>query len=85
MATNLRTLTMNRLLLAGALVLAFSAPVLATTGQTLSKAKQTYVLKRHWNAERAQGGFNRGDPNDPYWEPCLSYQRNWGVGACGGN
>jgi hypothetical protein len=29
MATNLRTLTMNRLLLAGALVLAFSAPVLA--------------------------------------------------------
>ena len=20
---------------------------------------------------------------DPYWEPCLSYQRNWGPGAFG--
>jgi hypothetical protein len=22
-------------------------------------------------------------PNDPYWEPCLSYYRSWGPGACG--
>ena len=76
---------MNRFLLAGALVLAVSAPVLATPGQTQSKAKQTHVLKRHWNTDTAPGGFNRGDPNHPYWEPCLSYQRSWGVGACGGN
>jgi hypothetical protein len=32
----------------------------------------------------ALGGWNRGDPNDPYWDPCISYQRNWGPGACGG-
>jgi len=30
----------------------------------------------------ALGGFNRGDPNDPYWDPCLSYDRDWGPGAC---
>jgi hypothetical protein len=23
-------------------------------------------------------------PAIPYWEPCLSYQRSWGPGACGG-
>jgi len=32
----------------------------------------------------ALGGWNRGYPGDPYWEPCLSYQRTWGPGACGG-
>ena len=22
-------------------------------------------------------GWNRADLADPYWDPCLSYQRNW--------
>jgi hypothetical protein len=33
----------------------------------------------------ALGGWNRGDPNDPYWDPCISYQRSWGTGGCGGH
>jgi len=30
----------------------------------------------------ALGGFNRGDPNDPYWDPCLSYDRDLDLVAC---
>jgi hypothetical protein len=75
---------MKRFLLAVAFVLACSAPVLAEHGKTQSKAKQTQVAPTSERLRNALGGFNRGDPNDPYWEPCLSYQRGWGTGACGG-
>ena len=42
-------------------------------------------LPRSERLANALGGWNRGYPADPYWDPCLSYQRNWGPGACGGN
>jgi hypothetical protein len=75
---------MNRFLLVIALAIAYSAPVLAASGETHSKAKQTHVGPTSERLSKALGGFNRGDPNDPYWDPCISYQRNWGPGACGG-
>jgi hypothetical protein len=80
---------MNRVLLVIALVVAGSAPVFADSGKphskTHSNTQAQYEGPRSKTLANALGGFNRGDPNDPYWDPCLSYQRNWGPGACGGN
>jgi hypothetical protein len=81
---------MNKFLLAVALVAACSSPVLA--GSVRGKHARTvyaaphsaYVGPRSERLANALGGWNRGDPNDPYWDPCLSYYRNWGPGACGG-
>jgi hypothetical protein len=72
---------MNRTLLVAALLLVCFASALAESGKT--KAKETPVVQRSERLAKALGGFNRGDPNDPDWEPCLSYYRGWGPGACG--
>jgi hypothetical protein len=77
---------MNRFLLIAALMAVWSSPGLADPGKAQAKVKHPYVSSTSKRLSvRGQDGFNRGDPNDPYWEPCLSYQRSWGPGACGGN
>ena len=82
---------MNKFLLAVALVAACASPALAGSGKSKGKQTQIYVAHhsvyvgpRSQRLANALGGWNRGDPNDPYWEPCLSYYRSWGPGACGG-
>ena len=83
---------MKRLLLAIAIVAACSNPVLAGSGKVRANRPYTAYPTPSWvlplpHSERlanALDGWNRGYPADPYWEPCLSYQRNWGPGACGG-
>jgi hypothetical protein len=87
---------MNKLFVATiALVTVFSMPASAAhTGpgshprfrDVPDVSRNTEANPEHHASERlsnALGGFNRGDPNDPYWEPCLSYYRDWGPGACG--
>jgi len=75
---------MNRLLLIAALVVVWSSPGLAASYKVQTKAKHAHIVAKPERLSE-KDGFNRGDPNDPYWEPCLSYQRSWGPGACGGN
>jgi len=78
---------MNKLFVATiALVTVFSMPASAALTGPGSHPRLHEVPDVSRNTERlsnALGGFNRGDPNDPYWEPCLSYYRDWGPGACG--
>lgn len=75
---------MNRTLVVAALLLVCcSAPVSAGSGKVQTKAKETPAAPRLERLANALGGYNRGDPNDPYWEPCLSYYRSWSPGACG--
>jgi hypothetical protein len=71
---------MNKFLLAVALVAACSSPVSAGSGKVRAKhahpvyaPHSVYVGPRSERLANALGGYNRGDPNDPYWEPCLSY------------
>jgi hypothetical protein len=52
--------------------------------QTKSSSAGGAYVPHSKQLKDALGGWNRGDPNDPYWDPCISYQRNWGPGACGG-
>ena len=61
--------------------------VQARCGRTNAYPIPSWVLPlpRSERLANALGGWNRGYPADPYWDPCLSYQRNWGPGACGGN
>ena len=82
---------MNKFLLAVAIVAAYGSPALAGSAKVKGKHAQIYTAPRSVyvgpRSERlanALGGWNRGDPDDPYWKPCLSYYRNWGPGACGG-
>ena len=84
---------MNRFILVVALAAACSSPAFAGSGKV--RANHAYnvyptpswvlPLPRSERLANALGGWNRGYPADPYWDPCLSYQRNWGPGACGGN
>jgi hypothetical protein len=74
---------MNRYALAAALVLFCAAPVSAGSSKTQTTAKHSPSRQNSKLSSEALGGFNRGDPKDPYWEPCLSYYRGWGPGACG--
>jgi hypothetical protein len=78
---------MNRFLLAIALVVACSAPVLADGGKTHSKAKQTHVKptpKFQWNSEKAKKRFERDEDKPLPWEPC-DYSTTWGPNGCGGS
>ena len=82
---------MNKLLLAVALLATCSGPALAGWDNVKGKHARVYTAPhsvytgpRSERLANALGGWNRGDPNDPYWEPCLSYYRGWGPGACGG-
>ena len=82
---------MTRLLLALALAAACSTSVFAAQGKVRALSgygtqDQKGVFVPHSKKLKdALGGWNRGDPNDPYWDPCISYQRSWGPGACGGH
>jgi hypothetical protein len=89
---------MTRILLAIATVVACSASALTAQGKARDVTGYPYVygtederligsgvfVPHSTELKDALGGWNRGDPNDPYWDPCISYQRNWGPGACGG-
>ena len=74
---------MIRFALAAALVLFCAAPVSAGSSNIQTRAKHSFSGQNSKRSSDALGGFNRGDPKDPYWEPCLSYYRGWGPGACG--
>jgi hypothetical protein len=69
---------MNRTLHVAAFLLVCSAPVSAGSDKAQTKTKVTPAAPRSERLAKALGEFNRGDPNDPYWEPCLSY---YGAGA----
>jgi opacity protein-like surface antigen len=77
---------MNKFLLAAALVVVCSAPVLADGGKS-HKAKQTYVgstAEAQWSWKKARRKLDRATvKEDPYWEPC-DYMANGGPRACGG-
>jgi opacity protein-like surface antigen len=89
---------MTKILLALALAVACSTSVLAAQAKPQAQSGGPYVygtadekligrgahVPHSKQLKDALGGWNRGDPNDPYWDPCISYQRNWGPGACGG-
>ena len=74
---------MVRILVVTVLSIFCLAPALGAPMKTQTAAKHTHVGPHSDRLSNALGGFNRGDPNDPYWEPCLSYYRSWGPGACG--
>jgi hypothetical protein len=84
---------MNRFFLVVALAVACSSAAFASSGKVRANhAHNTYPtpswvlpLPRSERLANALGGWNRGYPADPYWEPCLSYSSTWGPGACGGN
>ncbi len=80
---------MTRTILALAVAVACSTSALAAQGKMNSgsygNATANGVFVPHSKKLKdALGGWNQGDPNDPYWDPCLSYYRGWGPGACGG-
>ena len=89
---------MTKILLALALAVACSTSVLAAQAKPQAQSGGPYIygtadekligrgayVPHSKQLKDALGGWNRGDPNDPYWDPCISYQRNWGPGACGG-
>jgi hypothetical protein len=58
---------MNELLVAIALVAAFSMPASAALRKT--KAKPEYRQSMSKQQERSQTGHSKA--NDPYWEPCY--------------
>jgi hypothetical protein len=86
---SMRIIIMTKILLAIALAAACSTTALATQGKSQALTGGPYVYgtedERLKVPQRRLGGFNRGDPNDPYGDPCISYQRSWGSGACGGH
>jgi hypothetical protein len=81
---------MNRFLLVVALLAAWSSPALAGCGrakhaEVYTAPEWVHPIPHSQHLANALGGWNRGYPADPYWEPCLSYERSWGPGACGGS
>jgi hypothetical protein len=58
---------MNRLLLAVALAVVCAVPVSAASDKTQTKTRHTPAEPTPERLSKALGGFNRGDPNDPYW------------------
>jgi len=64
---------MSKLLLALALILAFSAPAGAAIGKAQNRSDQRRsesTLERQWNAGHAQRRPDRQRVRDPYWMPC---------------
>ncbi len=79
---------MNKFLVAVALLAACASPALAGSAKVRShhgyNGYSSYPtpdwvrpLPHSERLANALGGWNRGYPGDPYWEPCLSYQRTW--------
>jgi hypothetical protein len=89
----LRVVAMTRIVLAIALTIACFAAALGAqekakenaSGSHRTKAATGVFVPHSKKLKDALGGWNRGDPDDPYWDPCLSYSRDWGPGACGGH
>jgi hypothetical protein len=76
--------TMNKLLLATALLTALSAPALAAYPKGESDIAVQHVgamredhAARHMLPRRAV----RGEIKDPYWTPC-NYSNDWGTDSC---
>ena len=72
---------MNKLLLATALIIAFSLPAIAAGGKF--KPKQRYIapaFEQQLTSGKAPRKYDR-DKVDPYWTPC-NYQSAW---ECGGD
>ena len=66
---------MSKLLLALALILAFSAPAGAAIGKAQNRSDQRRIesiLERQWEAGHAQRRPDRQRVRDPYWTPCDS-------------
>ena len=64
---------MSKLLLALALIVAFSAPAVAAFGKAQSKSDQRRIestLERQWKVRNAQRRPDRQQVRDPYWTPC---------------
>ena len=61
-------------MLVSVLALIVATPALAAHTQAQPKSENpTPTSERLRNA---LGGFNRGDPNDPYWDPGRPFDRN---------
>src|ERR1700747_3105035 len=74
--------TMKRLILSIALLSSFTIPAAASVGNGLAEVRPHGERSgtAHTSKLRRTSAEVR---KDPYWEPCLSYQRSWGPGACG--
>ncbi len=87
----LRVVALARIVLAIALTIACSTTALVAHEKAKANASGSYrtaaasggFVPHSKKLKDALGGWNRGDPDDPYWDPCLSYSRDWGPGACG--
>ena len=70
---------MSKLLLALALIVAFSAPAVAAFGKAQSKSDQRRIessLERQWKVGNAQPRSDR-QRGDPYWMPCNNSSSNY--------
>jgi hypothetical protein len=64
---------MSKLLLALALIVAFSAPARATFGKAQNRSDQRRIestVERQWKAGHAQRWPDQQRVRDPYWTPC---------------
>jgi hypothetical protein len=73
---------MKRLILTIALLSSFTIPAAASFRNGLAEVRphSERSATAHTSKLRRTAAEVR---KDPYWEPCLSYERNWGPGACG--
>jgi hypothetical protein len=70
---------MSKLLLAVALVVAFSAPAGAAFGKAQNKSDQRRIestLERQWMVGNAQLRPDQKRVRDPYWMPCDNSSTN---------
>ena len=74
---------MNKLLLATALLTAFSAPALAAYPRSeTSDVRHAGVMREDRSArEMLPRRAVRGEINDPYWTPC-NYSESWTTDSC---
>jgi hypothetical protein len=71
---------MSKLLLALALIVAFSAPAVAALGKAQSKSDQRRIessVERQWKVGNAQPRSDRQPVRDPYWMPCNNSSSNY--------
>ena len=71
---------MSKLLVAFALIVAFSAPAVAAFGKAQSKSDQRRIestLERQWKVGNAQRRPDRQQVRDPYWMPCNNSSSNY--------
>jgi hypothetical protein len=71
---------MSKLLLALALIVAFSAPAVAAFGKAQSKSDQRRIestLEGQWKVGNAQRRPDRQRVRDPYWMPCNNSSSNY--------